>query len=279
MASKQPKKWRDTIDPFLLKFHKLKILKVLGYPHAANDVFYMKAYYQGKKTFCFLKYARHIEANFKNEIQVLEELSLKYIPEVLEYASDYAFIVTREIEGERLSTIVGDNLNQESLAYMEEYGRTLAFLHQQQGAFPSAPRRKFHDIPEQEQFDRIGFPHVYHWLISHQPKKINYCFVHGDFHYANILWKDHHIHGILDFELAGIGNKEFDIAWAIILRPSQRFLHTRKEMQEFIRGYQSQNSCDVQLIKYYMALIYARFYELGDTKYKLFIKNWYRHNI
>ena len=44
--------------------------------------------------------------------------------------------------------------------------------------------------------------------------------------YANILWAGHHISGILDFELAGYGNKEFDIAWAVFRRPGQKFLRT-----------------------------------------------------
>jgi len=35
----QPKKWRETIDPFSIKFKKFKLEKVLGYPHARNDVF------------------------------------------------------------------------------------------------------------------------------------------------------------------------------------------------------------------------------------------------
>ena len=43
-----PKKWRDTIDPFKLKFNDFVLKKVLGYPHAGNDVFYVIGFYNNK---------------------------------------------------------------------------------------------------------------------------------------------------------------------------------------------------------------------------------------
>ncbi len=73
--------------------------------------------------------------------------------------------------------------------------------------------------------------------IVNQSSQTHTCFVHGDFHYANLLWKDGHISGILDFELAGIGDRDFDIAWALILRPGQKFMRTEEELREFIAGY------------------------------------------
>jgi Ser/Thr protein kinase RdoA (MazF antagonist) len=97
--------------------------------------------------------------------------------------------------------------------------------------------------------------------------------VHGDFHYANVLWNDKKISGILDFELSGYGNKEFDIAWAIIVRPSQEFLKEQIEIDSFISGYQSIGQCNLEYLEYYMVLIYSWFYELGGPKYKHFVAN------
>ena len=37
---KQPKKWKETVDPFSIEFNNFKLIKVLGYPHARNDVFH-----------------------------------------------------------------------------------------------------------------------------------------------------------------------------------------------------------------------------------------------
>ena len=43
-----PKKWRDSVDPLSLKFTKFKTTEILGFPHAGNDVFYVKGIYDGK---------------------------------------------------------------------------------------------------------------------------------------------------------------------------------------------------------------------------------------
>ncbi len=37
-----PDKWREMVDPFTLKYNQFKLMEVLGYPHAGNDVFYAK---------------------------------------------------------------------------------------------------------------------------------------------------------------------------------------------------------------------------------------------
>jgi len=278
-VDKQPKKWRDTIDPYSIRFKYIEIIKILGYPHAANDVFYLKARYKEKDIYCFLKSARHIDANIKNEICVLNTLKFDYLPKVIEYGDDFSYIITEAVEGERLSKIVGENKGLESLSFIKEYGETLATLHMQKSDFDSAPHRSYHQIPDRQYFGEIDLLVVYDWLISNQPHNTNRCFIHGDFHYANILWKNGHINGILDFELAGIGNKEFDIAWAIILRPEQKFMKTKEEYKEFIKGYRLKNNCDEGLVKYYMAQIYAKFYRLGDERYKEYILQWYRENI
>lgn len=82
------------------------------------------------------------------------------------------------------------------------------------------------------------------------------------------------ISGILDWELSGYGNKEFDIAWSIINRPSQNFLKTKKEINAFIQGYKEIGICNFDYIKYYMIQIYLYFYNVNkkDENYKKYIK-------
>ncbi len=43
-----PKKWRDSVDTLSLKFTKFKTTEILCFPHAENDVFYVKDIYDGK---------------------------------------------------------------------------------------------------------------------------------------------------------------------------------------------------------------------------------------
>lgn len=42
-------KWRETIDPFSLKFTNFKLKEILGYPFAGNDVFKQEVFIIAKK--------------------------------------------------------------------------------------------------------------------------------------------------------------------------------------------------------------------------------------
>ncbi len=277
MHNTEPQQWREGIDPFSLPLRQLQLQEVLGYPHAANQVFQIRALRDGREGYYYLKYAHHADANFRNELEILTRLHCPLAPVVVEYdAQQYQYTVTEQILGRRLSMILADTGSEDSTAYLYEYGQTLARLHQTPGEFPEAPHRAFHDIPTPEYCRDRGrnLESVRDWLLANQPAAQNRCFVHGDCHYANILWRDEHIAGILDFELAGMGNREFDIAWSLILRPGQKFLKTEAERQEFLAGYRSVGQYDEALLPYYMVLIYTRFLKAGDAEYEQYIRDW-----
>lgn len=71
-----------------------------------------------------------------------------------------------------------------------------------------------------------------------------------------------------------MGNKEFDIAWAIINRPSQMFLKTEQEVTRFLEGYLSENNCNVEYVNYYMVLVYSHFISVDkkNTEYQAFVR-------
>ena len=267
-----PKKWRETIDPYKLKFKNFELLEVLGYPHAGNDVFYARGLYKENEVFVFIKVNRQNGADVKNEVETLNKINLDNTPIVIDYDDEMTYRVSIALPGERLSVISKQISNNELLNYLKTYGETLAKIHLINGEFNHVKDRKFFHIPSKEYFEKQNIDiEVYNYLVSSKPKEINYCFVHGDFHYANVLWQDKKISGILDFELSGYGNKEFDIAWAITVRPSQEFLKEQQEFESFISGYKKVGECNVEYVKYYMVLIYAWFYELGGPKYKDFV--------
>ena len=262
---KHPEKWRDTVDPFALSYNHFALTEVLGYPHAGNDVFQVTGIYQQREVEAFIKVARQRGADIRREIDTISALSWYVLPTIIDHDEEKThFVVTLAKEGERLSTILGANENLASMDYLYEYGQTLAKLHKTQGQFPDVEDRSYFHIRPLEQLEERGLQFIYPYLVEHQPREINRCFCHGDFHYANILWKDKHISAILDFELSGMGNKEFDIAWALILRPGQRFLKTEEEIKLFLEGYRSEGTFCIEYVKYYMALIYARFYDVGE---------------
>ncbi|MBR7177650.1 MAG: aminoglycoside phosphotransferase family protein, partial [Clostridia bacterium] len=246
-----------------------QLTEVLGYPHAGNDVFYAKGIYCGKKIDVFIKVNRQLGADVQNEIQVLKQLDLPILPQIIDYNPDMTYRVSVALHGERLSTILGDNSDLQSMDYLSSYGKMLATLHGTTGQFSPVKDRKFFHIPSVEYFQQNNLSlDVRNFLVENQPQTINKCFCHGDFHYANILWQDKQISGILDFELSGIGNKEFDIAWAIILRPGQRFLREPQELDEFLRGYSQLGTYNRQYVNYYMVQIYCWFFAIGNDEYK-----------
>lgn len=267
-----PKKWRETIDPFKLKYNNFTLKEILGYPHAGNDVFYVKGIYKNKEIYAFIKINRQKGADVKNEIEVLNKINLENTPQIIDYDEEKTFRVSIALNGERLSTILGDNSNLESLQYLEKYGRKLGEIHLIDDNFENVKDRRFFHVPPMSYFEDNNLDlNIYDYLNKNKPEKINYCFCHGDFHYANILWENKNISGVLDFELSGKGNKEFDIAWAIIIRQGQKFLKTEEEVEKFFEGYNSVNFCNYNYVKYYMILIYVWFYEFSNIEHKKII--------
>lgn len=276
---KHPAKWRETADPFGLNYHDFELLEILGYPHAGNDVFHVKGLYQGKEVTSFIKIARSRYSGIDNEIRIMKQIDCPYAPQLIDYGLEKPeFIVTLEKEGERLSTIVSDNSEMESLSYMREYGEMLAQIHSWNINTDRWPDRKFHHQPVDELLEKLQLSHL-KTFFADEPREGKECFCHGDFHYANILWEDHHINAILDFELAGMGNRDFDIAWALFRRPGQRFMKTDDEIEEFLAGYGSRAEYDRQSIRYYMAQCYVYFLEFSkDEEYSSYIRRWLELN-
>lgn len=278
---RHPEKWRETVDPFSLGLHTFRLNEVLGYPHAGNDVFQVRGMYQGAETEAYIKSARHREADLKREATLLLQLSMPELPRLLDHDEDYGWLVTEAKAGQRLSVIVGDNADGRSMAYLAEYGEMLARLHELQGTFPSAPHRRFMGVPDEARCQRDQLDDVRAWLLAHRIEPEANCFCHGDFHYGNVLWQDGHISGILDLELAGWGDREFDIAWAMIRRPGQKFMTTQAEEQQFLEGYRRRAAYDPLRLCWYMINAYAWFYGMDakDEAYRAWVRAWLRRAI
>ena len=271
-----PAKWRDGTDPFALSFTCFQLEEVLGYPHAGNDVFHVKGVHKERPVEAYIKVARHQEANLQREVQLLRQLSMPHLPRLLDWDAEYRWLVTEARPGQRLSVIAGDNADGASLRYMENFGECLARWHGHQHSFEDAPHRRFMEVPDAGYCERHRLQAVRAWLEANKPDKSEPCFVHGDFHYANILWENGDISGILDLEMAGMGDREFDIAWALIRRPGQRFMNTQEEVGLFLRGYRKLGTYDEVRLHWYMVCAYAWFLGIGadDTEYAAWVRRW-----
>lgn len=139
-----PKKWRETIDLFELRFDSFELKEIIGYPHAGNDVFVVKGMFEAREIIAYLKVERQVGADILREIQTIEQLNGFPLPKILDYSLKAPrYLLIEEIKGERLSTIVGDNENLQSLNYLKTYGETLGELHLVSGEFEPVKPRKF----------------------------------------------------------------------------------------------------------------------------------------
>ena len=259
---KQPDKWRETMDPFSLKFNNFQLKEVLGYPHAGNDVFYVSGLVsEGKETRAFLKVERQKTADIEREVSVLKQLDLPFSPTILDYSFDKPkYLLTKEAEGERLSYILRDNDNMESLRYMEVYGELLAKIHNVK--IHSKPVKIRNFSLSHEFYVHNELEYIEHYLLETKIKDTK-CFIHGDCHYANILWKNYNVSCLLDYELSGYGSREYDLAWALVLRPGQKFLKTEMERKTFLESYNRYHNFSREAFDYYMVLFGMFFYKIS----------------
>lgn len=270
-----PARWRETCDPFALHYRNFRPIEVLGYPHAGNDVFHVRGVASGRETSAYVKVARQESADVENEVHLLTQLNAPVFPKVLDYDREQGvFLVTEELPGLRLSAIVGENAALESLAYMEAYGEALAQIHQMYPSAKPQTDRRFHHCPDAELLKKLNLQHFSDYF-ERKPPQGKTVFCHGDFHYANVLWEDRQITGILDFELAGYGDRDFDIAWAVFLRPGQKFLKTEQEFERFLKGYRKIGECNVDAVQYDMAQCYVHFLRIcEEPDYCAYVRNW-----
>lgn len=275
-----PEKWRETCDPFCLTYHDFQLTEVLGYPHARNDVFHVRGLHHGEPVTAYIKVARHDPVALARDVHILSQLDALIYPRVFDAGdSPVAFSVTEALPGIRLSVLLGENKGLESLEYMEEYGAALAQLHTLRLCAAQQADRRFHHRPPDELLIQLGLAFLKDFFAIAPPDSPQ-VFCHGDFHYANLLWDKGHISAILDFELAGYGNRDYDIAWAMFCRPGQRFLRTPEEQQLFLRGYSRHGEYNAEAVRYYMAQNYVYFLQSNDDapEYCHYIRTWLAEN-
>lgn len=263
-------KWRDLlIDPLTIEFKEIKILEIFSYPYAQNDVVECKCIYNENVISAFIKIERSKMADFDAEINNLKVLLhnnyYDKMPRIIEsgIVDNKHYMVLEKIDGIRLSDIFRSNSKVDKSNYLINYGRELARIHKiKSELFCSAKKRIINDIPkiyDYKEFDSFLKPYI-DYLSNNGITINNKTFIHGDFHYANVLWNNENISGVLDFEYSGMGFKEQDIAWSIVLRPSQTFMDSLEDIEFFLKGYLEINNYNKNSLKWCMINAYCHFY-------------------
>ena len=273
-------KYRELrVDPLGIRFSRINIDKIINYPHAGNDVIECIGSVDGKTSDFFIKFERHSDANFDNEVFFLEKLQqwgIK-VPRVIEFGSheQIKYLVLEKIAGARLSLLL-DSYKQNTKTYCNTFGESIGLIHTLPFVDHPVGERRFHGLAKVKH-ENTFVTAINDWLVENKPLTINRVFIHGDHHYANLLWDEKTISGVLDWELAGLGNKEFDLAWAIVLRPSQRFFTTKFEEEEILNGYCKMTNFDHQAYSYYKVQIMSHFSLFSDNEPEY--KEWIIQNV
>ncbi|CAN5201348.1 phosphotransferase family protein [soil metagenome] len=94
-------------------------------------------------------------------------------------------------------------------------------------------RQQF-EVARVESYPTISW--LFDWLEDHEDAPGEQALVHGDFRPGNVLFDGDHIVGILDWEMAHIGDPIEDLAWAYrALWSPERFV----PLEEFVAAYEA----------------------------------------
>lgn len=273
------KKYRElTIDLFSIQYRNMKLKKIISYPPAGNDVVEAIVDIKNKEENVYIKFERSKMANFETEYKHLKLLSdINIFPKVIEFGSvnDKKYIILEKIEGNRLSDIFKQD-KKDKEAYLKEYGKTLSQIHNiKNRGFDKAFQRPINEVPKNYKNSDEFSEKIIKYLEENKIEKDNKTFIHGDFHYANVLFKNKKVNGIIDLEYSGLGFKEQDIAWALILRPGQKFMDNIDDINLFLDGYRSKNNFEYDKFKWCYINGSIHFYLMNyeNEEYKQKIRN------
>jgi aminoglycoside phosphotransferase (APT) family kinase protein len=131
---------------------------------------------------------------------------------------------------------------------LRAYGRTLGMIHSLPIDWCTQGRQHLENLIGEENLQDGRFEELVRWLRMNEPQSRNQAFVHGDFNTANVLIDDCAVSGVLDWEFAGRGWREYDLAWA--LRSRITFFNSDKERSAILSGYGSTASYDMGQLKW-----------------------------
>ena len=273
-------KWRElNIDPSKIKYKNIIVERIISYPPAGNDVVECIAKVNNKKENVFIKIERSKVCDFKSEVKHLNYLRdnnhYTKTPVVYENGiyNDKNYIVLSKIKGERLSDILSKNQeNKKELLYL--YGKELATIHNiPYKTLTVAKQRIINELPSSKIYTSLErekeIKKYIDYLKENDFEKEYNTFIHGDFHYGNILWTNNKINGVIDWEYSGRGLKEQDIAWAITLRYNQKFMDNKEDINNFLNGYKSIGNYNDKKLKWCLINAYCHFYLMNkDIDYR-----------
>jgi aminoglycoside phosphotransferase (APT) family kinase protein len=229
-----------------------------------NTVFYCRALFGGREVAAYIKVGRDSSANLKHERDIIERIASTDIPvpRLLGYSSaPRESLILEELPG----SLIWDYIDPRrklydrdlSLPHLVAYGECLGRIHSLPAEGPAHKRPRLYRLIDEGHIPDERFQRLVSWLTRHTPENTSQTFVHGDLNTASVLVHEGRVSGVIDWEFAGLGWREYDLAW--LLRARTAFLGTAEEREAVLQGYGRVASYDAEALRYCEVLNYLHF--------------------
>jgi len=229
-----------------------------------NSVYFCRGRLMQSDLECYLKLADRSTQSLENERTILEHIGTSVIPvpKVIAFGgSPKPYLVLSRLPGTMLWDLIDPRRSEfrkdRVLRDLQLYGATLARIHTLDVDWSDQRRANLEGPIGPEEGRDTRSRKLMDWLSANRPPRIRQSFVHGDYNTANVLIDGSVVGGVIDWEFAGLGWKEYEIAWA--LRARIHFMNSRAERDAVLSGYQSCGSFDAEQLRWCEVLNYLHF--------------------
>lgn len=237
-----------------------------------NDVFFCKGEFDGRSICAYVKVSKNRRLSLSNECSVLTALQITGIPvpKVIWYGGkSNEVLVVEAVVGDMIWDYIDPRRKlyhrDKALRYLRAYGECLAQIHSLDIDWPQQKRPRLYGLIGEETVDCDRFKRLVSWIQSNNVVSPERVFVHGDFNTAGVLFSDDTISGVINWEFAGSGWREYDLAWTLRARSS--FLNTEQERWAILDGYRQGSDYDDDALRWCEVLNYLHFaYWVKDSE-------------
>jgi aminoglycoside phosphotransferase (APT) family kinase protein len=229
-----------------------------------NSVYFCRGRFMQSDLECYLKVADRATQSIENERAILEHIhaSAIPIPRVIAFGgAPKPYLLLSRLPGSMLWDLIDPRRSayrkDEVLRNLQLYGATLARIHALDVDWSDQRRSNLEEPIAPEEGQDTRFRYLVDWLSVNRPTRIRRSFVHGDYNTGNVLIDGSQLGGVLDWEFAGLGWKEYEIAWA--LRARVAFLNSRAERDAILSGYLSCGHFEAEQLRWCEVLNYLHF--------------------
>lgn len=229
-----------------------------------NDVFFCVGQFDGRPISAYIKVSKHPRLSLSNEHKVLSALADAGlpVPVVLWYGGRRNdVLIVEALAGRMIWDYIdprrGPYDRDKAIAHLHSYGECLARIHGLAMPWPPQKRSRLHGLIGEEDLADERFKGLVSWVRANDAVSPERVFVHGDFNTASVLFDNDSVSGVVDWEFAGAGWREYDLAWALRARTS--FLNTRPERDAILNGYFAHASYNEAALRFCEVLNYLHF--------------------